>query len=207
MAHHTPTSHLERARNQIAAGDMGRLAHVVLKAAEHNRGHWGGGWAEILEILRELPRQERLRLAGALAQRCQEFDEGSAGRRHALTLAAVVSRDLPDELFSVERLKQLDQLARQHSFWYGSRLEVLAEAELAAGRPLAPAAPPTPRRRPRPAASPTSPRRARRATNLAPPISRRRPAGPSPVAPPAPPHRSFRTAGLRACAARPRATA
>ncbi|MGW7044497.1 DUF4132 domain-containing protein [Streptomyces avermitilis] len=139
MAHHTPTSHLERARNQIAAGDMGRLAHVVLKAAEHNRGHWGGGWAEILEILRELPRQERLRLAGALAQRCQEFDEGSAGRRHALTLAAVVSRDLPDELFSVERLKQLDQLARQHSFWYGSRLEVLAEAELAAGRSLAPA--------------------------------------------------------------------
>ncbi|MFC7262649.1 DUF4132 domain-containing protein [Streptomyces lutosisoli] len=118
---------------------MGEVADEALKAAVSNSGYWGGGWTEILDILRGLPVEERMRLAGALAERFHSVAEDSDARRNALTLLGIISRDLPDDMLSVERLKELDALGRQHSFWYAARLDVLAEAELAAGRPLAPA--------------------------------------------------------------------
>ncbi|MFF4348130.1 DUF4132 domain-containing protein [Streptomyces sp. NPDC001530] len=135
----TPKSHTQKVRNHVAAGDMGKLADQVLKAAVANRGYWGGGWAEILDTLRGIPMEERTRLAGALAERFHSVGEDSDARRNALTLLGIISRDLPDDVLSVERLKELEGLGRRHSFWYAARFDVLAEAELAVGRPLAPA--------------------------------------------------------------------
>ncbi|WP_330306854.1 MULTISPECIES: DUF4132 domain-containing protein [unclassified Streptomyces] len=132
-------SHTQKIRNQVDVGNMGMVADEALKAAVSNKGYWGGGWTEILDILRGLSVEERMRLGGALAERFHSVGEKSEARRNVLTLLGIISRDLPDDVLSVERLKELDALGRQHSFWYAARLDVLAEAELAAGRPLAPA--------------------------------------------------------------------
>ncbi|MFJ3227758.1 DUF4132 domain-containing protein [Streptomyces sp. NPDC086783] len=118
---------------------MGKLAEEALKAAVAARGHWGGLWTEITDALRDLPREDRVRLAGALAERYHSLGEDSDARRNLLTLIDVVAHDLPGDPLATERLKELERIGGQHSVWYGSRLDVLAEAELAAGRALPPA--------------------------------------------------------------------
>ncbi|MCX4971942.1 DUF4132 domain-containing protein [Streptomyces sp. NBC_00620] len=140
MMTNTPRSHLQRVRNQADAGNMGKLADEVLKAAVSSNGHWGGGWAEILELLRSLPLEERQRLAHALVDRFHSLTEESAARPNVLMLLGIIGRDLPDDFFlPTERLAELVTLGGRHSFWYASRFDVLAEAELATGRPLPPA--------------------------------------------------------------------
>ena len=71
-------SHRQKISNQIAAGNMGRLADETLKAAVANHGFWGGDWAEIFDTLRSLPMEERRRLAHALVER---FDALGRSRR------------------------------------------------------------------------------------------------------------------------------
>lgn len=129
----------QKIRERVAEGNMGELANDALKAAVANNGHWGGGWAEIFDALRALPVEQRTRLADALVERYHSVGEGSVARGNALTLLGVVSRDLPEDRLAAERLRQLDELGRMYSFWYGSRLDVLVEAELATGRRPAPA--------------------------------------------------------------------
>ncbi|WP_432175794.1 DUF4132 domain-containing protein [Streptomyces sp. Tue6028] len=132
-------SYEQRIRNRIAEDNMGKVADLALKAALENKGHWGGGWATMLDLLRELPVERRIVLADALVARYHSVGEESAAKSNAMTLIGILARDLPGDRLVPERLKQLDELGRQHSFWYAARLDVLAEAELAAGRPLAPA--------------------------------------------------------------------
>ena len=135
----SPRSHLQRVRNQADAGNMGKLADEALKAAVSSDGHWGDGWAEILDLLRGLPLEERRRLAHALVDRFHSLTEESAARPNVLTLLGIIGRDLPDDFFlPTERLAELVTLGGRHSFWYASRFDVLAEAELATGRPLPP---------------------------------------------------------------------
>ncbi|MFB7332200.1 DUF4132 domain-containing protein [Streptomyces adustus] len=130
---------VQRIRRQADEDNMGRLADDALKAAVANDGYWGGGWTEILDLLRALSAEQRTRLADALVERHHSVGEGSVARGNALTLLAVVSRDLPGDRLAAERLRQLEELGRKHTFWYETRLDELVEAELAAGRRPSPA--------------------------------------------------------------------
>ena len=132
-------SHSQKIRNQIDAGNMGKLADEVLKAAVANHGFWGDEWCELFDTLRNLPMEERRRLAHALIERFQSLGEEPETRQKVLTLLGIVARDLPDDFFlPTERLAELETLGARHSYWHATRLDLLAEAELATGRQLAP---------------------------------------------------------------------
>jgi hypothetical protein len=123
-----------------AGGELEELAVDMLKAAVVIDGNWTGLWSGVLDRLAELPPEARARLADGLVTQYHSSEAGPVARTNAVTLLGVVSRGLdPDDRLTAQRLQKLDELSRQHSFWYGSRYEGLAEAELAAGRPLAPA--------------------------------------------------------------------
>ena len=124
---------------RVAEGDLGALAVDLLKAAVGNNGHWGGRWTHVLDRLRELPPDTRKLLCDAIVDQYHSEKAGPVAQANALTLLGIVSRGLPDDYLSTERLKKLDELSRQRAVWYGSHQEALAEAELATGRPLAPA--------------------------------------------------------------------
>jgi len=124
---------------RVADGELAELAVDMLRAAASNNGHWNGLWAGVLDRLRELPAEVRGPLADALVALHHSTGEESEARDHALTLVGVLARGLPEDRLSTERLKALDRLSRQHGHWYGSHSALLAEGELAAGRPLAPA--------------------------------------------------------------------
>ncbi len=127
------------ARQHAAAGEWDALAVELLKLAVANRGIWNGPWAQVLDELRALPLESRTALADALVVQHHSAAAGPVARGNSLTMIGVVARGLPGDRLSVERLKKLDELGRRQSFWYLERHEVLAEAELAAGRALAPA--------------------------------------------------------------------
>ncbi|MCX4988918.1 DUF4132 domain-containing protein [Streptomyces sp. NBC_00568] len=129
----------QRIRERVAEGDMGELATELLKIAAANRNHWGGGWDEVLDVVRALPAEQRTRLADALVERYHSVGRKSVARINVLTLLGVVSRGLPADPLAGERRQQLDALGRQYDYGYGARMDVLAEAELAAGRRLTPA--------------------------------------------------------------------
>ncbi|MER6954926.1 DUF4132 domain-containing protein [Streptomyces sp. NPDC000618] len=127
-------------RQRSAADDFEALAADLLKAAHINNGGWTGLWEGVLNRLCELPPQARSRIADGLVTQYHADRSGPTARNNALTLLGIVSRDLPPhDRLAAERLALLDEISRQHSFWYGSRYEALVEAELAAGRPVAPA--------------------------------------------------------------------
>ncbi|MET7985595.1 DUF4132 domain-containing protein [Streptomyces sp. NPDC005281] len=132
-------THLGWIRSNAAKGNMGGLATDLLRAALVDTGQWGTGWDEILDLLGALPADQRERLAGALAEGYHTVGGRSGPRNHVLTMLAVVSRGLPEDRLADERLKQLEELGRQNTVWYATRTDVLAGAELAAGRRLDPA--------------------------------------------------------------------
>ncbi|MDH6118900.1 hypothetical protein ABH930_002801 [Kitasatospora sp. GAS204A] len=127
------------ARQHAAAGEWDALAVELLKLAVANRGIWNGPWARVLDELRALPPESRTALADALVAQYHSAAAGPVARGNVLTLIGVIGRGLPGDRLSVERREKLDELGRRPSFWYLERHEVLAEAELAAGRALAPA--------------------------------------------------------------------
>ncbi|MGQ4375949.1 DUF4132 domain-containing protein [Streptomyces sp. SAS_267] len=130
----------QRIRERVAEGNMGELTIELLKIAVANRNHWGGGWDEVLDALRPLSAEQRTRLSGALVERYHSVGRKSAAQINVLTLVGVVSRGLPEDPLAAERSLYLDALGRQYDCGYGVRMDVLAEAELAAGRRLTPAA-------------------------------------------------------------------
>ncbi|MHA5053617.1 DUF4132 domain-containing protein [Streptomyces sp. SD15] len=126
-------------RQRITDGAMDALAVDMLKAAAINRGHWGREWGELLDLMRGLRVEDRSGLADALVEQYHSEQAGPIARQNVLTLLALISPGLPSDPLSAERLTELDALGGRHSFWYATRLDLLAEAELAAGRQLAPA--------------------------------------------------------------------
>ncbi|MFI6806761.1 DUF4132 domain-containing protein [Streptomyces luteogriseus] len=138
----TPRSHTDRLRNRIADGDIGRVAEEALRVMDSSRGAWGGGWEQTLDQLRALPAGHRRELLHALADRFHRAGDDTEARCRHLALCTLVAEgldgaeSLPDDPLAAERRKALDDLARRQSFWYAARFEVLARAELAAGRPL-----------------------------------------------------------------------
>ncbi|MET8244856.1 DUF4132 domain-containing protein [Streptomyces sp. NPDC005202] len=129
----------ELIRQRAADGDVQALAVDLLKTASVDNGNWAGFWEQVLDELRALPSQTRAALADALVAQHHSEEAGPVARSNSLILLGVISRGLPGDRLSVDRLRKLDELGRRHSLWYGERHEVLAEAELAAGGPLAPA--------------------------------------------------------------------
>ncbi|MDH6114373.1 hypothetical protein P3T36_000774 [Kitasatospora sp. MAP12-15] len=121
-----------------AAGEADELAVELLKLAAGNRGNWTRPWDGMLAEVRALPSETRTALADALVTQYHAAEAGAVARGNALTLIGVIARGLPGDRLSVERLRRLDELSRRYTLWYGERHEVLAEAELDAGRPLAP---------------------------------------------------------------------
>ncbi|KUM77546.1 DUF4132 domain-containing protein [Streptomyces griseorubiginosus] len=132
---------------RVAEDDLEGLAVDLLKAAVASHGNWTGLWDGVLDRVRRLPPEGRSRVADGLVAQYHSEQAGPKARENALILLGIVSRDLPphDRLLA-ERLALLDQIARQHSFWYSAHYENLVEAELAAGRPIPPAVVATVRR-------------------------------------------------------------
>ena len=134
-------------RQRADDGDLEELAADLLKAAVANKGNWAGLWDGVLARLLELPPDARSRIADGLVTQYHSEQAGPNARQNALILLGIVSRDLPPhDRLTAERLSLLDGISRQHSFWWGARYENLIEAELAAGRPVAPAVVATVRR-------------------------------------------------------------
>ncbi|MFC8361779.1 DUF4132 domain-containing protein [Streptomyces griseorubiginosus] len=132
---------------RIAEDDLEGLAVDLLKAAVANHGNWTGLWDGVLDRVRRLPPEGRSRVADGLVTQYHSEQAGPNARENALILLGIVSRDLPPhDRLAAERVALLDRISRQHSFWYGARYENLIEAELAAGRPIAPAVVATVRR-------------------------------------------------------------
>ncbi|MDH6607778.1 hypothetical protein M2164_003413 [Streptomyces sp. SAI-208] len=132
---------------RVADDELEELAADLLKAASVNNGNWTGLWEGVLARLHELPPEARSRIADGLVAQYHSQQAGPTARQNALVLLGIVSRDLPPhDRLTAERLALLDTISRQHSFWYGARYENLIEAELAAGRPVAPAVVATVRR-------------------------------------------------------------
>ncbi|WP_404818476.1 DUF4132 domain-containing protein [Streptomyces triticiradicis] len=126
-------------RSNAADGNMGGLATDLLRAALVNTGQWGGRWDEILGLLGALDADQRERLAGALAEGYSTVGKRSEPRNHVLTMLAAISHGLPEYPLADERAEQLAELGRQYTIWYATRMDAVAEAELAAGRTLDPA--------------------------------------------------------------------
>ncbi|MEU1270520.1 DUF4132 domain-containing protein [Streptomyces sp. NPDC005799] len=124
---------------RVAAGELDELAVDMLKAAAANNGGWSGLWSGVLDRLRELPPDTRRLLADGFSAAYHSDLAGPVSQENALTLLGVVAHGLPEDWLAAQRLEKLGELGRQHSFWSGSHYEALAEAELAVGRPLAPA--------------------------------------------------------------------
>ncbi|MFE0471134.1 DUF4132 domain-containing protein [Streptomyces sp. NPDC058947] len=135
-AFRTPRSHMDRLRDRIADGDMGRVADEALRVLDSSRGGWGGSWEQVLDRLRELPAERRRELLHALADRFAQAGADTEDRCRHLALCALVSEGLDDDPLAAERHRALDELARRQTFWYAARFDVLVRAEQAAGRPL-----------------------------------------------------------------------
>jgi hypothetical protein len=132
---------------RVADDELEELAVDLLKAAVTNKGNWTGLWDGVLARVLELPPEARSRIADGLVTQYHSEQAGPNARENALIVLGIVSRDLPPhDRLAAERRSLLDGISRQHSFWYGARYENLIEAELAAGRPIAPAVVATVRR-------------------------------------------------------------
>ncbi|MFC8428826.1 DUF4132 domain-containing protein [Streptomyces sp. NPDC057253] len=132
---------------RVADDDLEELAVDLLRAAVANKGNWTGLWDGVLARVHDLPPQARSRIADGLVTQYHSAQAGPNARENALILLGIVSRDLPPhDRLAAERVALLDGISRHHSFWYGARYEHLIEAELAAGRPIAPAVVATVRR-------------------------------------------------------------
>ncbi|MER7173440.1 DUF4132 domain-containing protein [Streptomyces mesophilus] len=126
---------VRQVRQLIADDDMGGLSEHLVRLAGARDNRWDGEAAELLDLVRELPEESRRRLAKSWAHRYEQGGDGPIVRSHIATLAAVVSRDLPENLaMTPARINRLQEYARMHSTWSSSELVCLVRAELDAGR-------------------------------------------------------------------------
>ncbi len=115
--------------------DMDGLANELVRIIGLTADTWQRERAEILGIVRTLPYDSRLRLADAWAARQGAGRDDRYISGDLVTLVGIVSEGLPDEMLSAVRLRRLEEFSH-HSVVFGHQLYDIAQAELAAGRPL-----------------------------------------------------------------------
>ncbi|MEV7602326.1 DUF4132 domain-containing protein [Kitasatospora sp. NPDC089797] len=127
-------------RRTLAPADLAGIADGLVELAAFDEDTWSGVRDTVLDAVGRKPAETRGALADALGARLPAAEPGPA-RGNVLALAVVIERTLPDRPGSwpAEREAVLGEVGRQHGLWFGERYLVLAEAELAEGRPLAPA--------------------------------------------------------------------
>lgn len=138
-----PAEQAARFRALAQRGDLPELSRAVMRAACHNGSMTGVG-SENMELLRALPGQDRLRLAGTWARwyahvedvwSAEEFRRDlTYFRAELLMVASGVARGLDGDLLAAERQERLAELRDQYLVWSTHRIWELADAELAAGR-------------------------------------------------------------------------
>ncbi|WP_406731161.1 DUF4132 domain-containing protein [Streptomyces sp. NBC_01794] len=127
---------VETVRQLAAEGNMGLLADELLHIATGYDNHWDGDGAPVLDAVRKLPEDERMRLADGLVKRSRAYPWGDPVRTHALTLAGIVGSGLPQDFVRADRLTRMEELSTAHTFHAYHELITLAEGELDAGREL-----------------------------------------------------------------------
>ncbi|MGC0418273.1 DUF4132 domain-containing protein [Embleya sp. AB8] len=120
-------------------GEADGLAVELLKlGAGRNTGFWDGRWDGVFAELRALPSEARTALADALVGQYHSAEAGPVVRDNVLILLGTVEHGLPGDRLQAERLERLDELGQRNSARFNGHYLFLAEAELRAGRPLAP---------------------------------------------------------------------
>jgi hypothetical protein len=121
-------------RDAIAADDMDALLDALLRSSAANSGYTGGVWGEMLSIARDLPESKVESLAAVCAT---AFPSASAADQAAiLVLLATVAPTLP--VLVTERQELLEAAGNRSRCHFLRSSNVLAQAELASGRPLTP---------------------------------------------------------------------
>ncbi|WP_030763243.1 MULTISPECIES: DUF4132 domain-containing protein [unclassified Streptomyces] len=127
------------------APSVGATARTLLRKAVRSMSHNSPFQAQLDEIL-QLPEQDRRRLVEEFADRYGRDSHTEPVRVKLLTLIVLVGRGLDALPLEEERAARLEAVSRSYTFWYADRYDALAEAEVAAGRTLAPAVVATVRR-------------------------------------------------------------
>ncbi|MFH8607789.1 DUF4132 domain-containing protein [Streptomyces sp. NPDC018029] len=129
--------YLERVRNVerfAAADDMRGLAEELLKTAITNDNDWGHHGEKVLAVVHGLPQEQRHRIADSLIELSNPYHLESPTRINALTLLAIIGKDLPGDPLSAERARRLEELGSAHCVRSTREALALVEAETAAGR-------------------------------------------------------------------------
>lgn len=129
--------YLERVRNVerfAAADDMRGLAEELLKTAITNDNDWSHHGENVLAVVHGLPQEQRHRIADALIELSNPYHLESPTRINALTLLAIIGKDLPGDPLSAERARRLEELGSAHCVRSTREALALVEAEAAAGR-------------------------------------------------------------------------
>ncbi|MFI8343524.1 DUF4132 domain-containing protein [Streptomyces sp. NPDC085639] len=121
------------------------MAKALLRKAVHSMSHNPAFQAQLDEILAQ-PEEDRRRLVEEFADQYGRDSHTEPVRVKLLTLIVLVGRGLDGLPLEEERAARLEAVSRSYTFWYADRCEALAEAEVAAGRPLSPAVVATVRR-------------------------------------------------------------
>ncbi|MEV1024464.1 DUF4132 domain-containing protein [Streptomyces sp. NPDC050264] len=127
---------LGKVRDHAAAREAGPLAYEALRAATAREGFRGDVWSQVVAELESLDPALRADVAGELGRLYAESGSEQPARMPVLRMLQVVGADLPGDPLAAERAAELDKLGLEPSVWYGNGVEVVAEGELAAGRPL-----------------------------------------------------------------------
>ncbi|WP_328915669.1 MULTISPECIES: DUF4132 domain-containing protein [unclassified Streptomyces] len=123
-----------------AQDDMDALAKRLAKAVYTGRGMRDQLVAQQVDVAAALTAGQRLRLVTAWADRYGSKREKQGVSDTLLLLSAIVGRGLDGDPLADARSARLASLTGRQTYspWHSVGLDLLAEAEVAAGRPLAP---------------------------------------------------------------------
>ncbi|MCM2389341.1 DUF4132 domain-containing protein [Streptomyces albipurpureus] len=121
-------------RETISGGDLDELAELLVRIGTREGNTWHGDRACLPERVRELPEEQRRRLAQLWTSRYQRATDPEGERSVLLTLLRVA--DPSSGLLSAERLQRIDELSRRVMCHDHEELLALVEGEVAAGRAL-----------------------------------------------------------------------
>ncbi|MER6075945.1 tetratricopeptide repeat protein [Streptomyces sp. NPDC001817] len=119
-----------------AAGEVDALAAQLL--ALISGPPQSKNWGKARTQLRRLTPEDRTALADGCATLYHSGEKDWWDRRTVLFLVGVIACDLPGDWLLAERQEMLARFSREYTLVWGRSEWVLADAEVAAGRPLAP---------------------------------------------------------------------